>query len=239
MALQHRLWLPACNRCRCALPASLIPSRTQTSVVRNFGTKSFPLSPTWPSDSKNVVYSWRESSSFRGLSLKFSLSFASRAENRVELARARLSEVSFTDEVGVRMTDPSILSGESDDKTVKKLPGSNIVITGADVGRLAQVKQAEFIKSSSKESECPSEGHPEIALVGRSNVGKSSLINAMVKRKELAQTSKKPGTFFITSFWRRSSLVSSSHILKDQHEADGEVNGLLLTCKFLRVETCE
>lgn len=95
----------------------------------------------------------------------------------------------------MQLTDPNanVVDGEGSSGGVKKFPGSNIVITGADVGRLAQVKSAEFIKSSSKESECPREGHPEIALVGRSNVGKSSLINVMVNRKELAQTSKKPG----------------------------------------------
>lgn len=113
----------------------------------------------------------------------------------MKTAQARLSEVSFTEEEGVQLTDPNanVADGEGAPGGVKKFPGSNIVITGADVGRLAQVKSAEFIKSSSKESECPREGHPEIALVGRSNVGKSSLINVMVNRKELAQTSKKPG----------------------------------------------
>lgn len=102
----------------------------------------------------------------------------------------------------MQLTDPNanVVGGEgTPGEGVKKFPGSNIVITGADVGRLAQVKSAEFIKSSSKESECPREGHPEIALVGRSNVGKSSLINVMVNRKELAQTSKKPGQCFSSS----------------------------------------
>lgn len=101
----------------------------------------------------------------------------------------------------MQLTDPNanVVDGEGTTGGVKKFPGSNIVITGADVGRLAQVKSAEFIKSSSKESECPREGHPEIALVGRSNVGKSSLINVMVNRKELAQTSKKPGQRFSSS----------------------------------------
>jgi len=118
-------------------------------------------------------------------------SFTSRRFSRVEKSRAVLAEVGYTEETDVQLTDPSAQPG---DQGLKAMPGSNIVITaGADVGRLAIVKSAEFIKSSSKAEECPGEGFPEIALVGRSNVGKSSLINSLVRRKELAQTSKKPG----------------------------------------------
>ena len=61
----------------------------------------------------------------------------------------------------------------------------------------AQVDCAEFIKSSVKTEECPSDGLPEFALVGRSNVGKSSLLNSLVRRKRLALTSKKPGMWFV------------------------------------------
>lgn len=57
----------------------------------------------------------------------------------------------------------------------------------------SQVINAEFVKSSSKTEECPVDGLPEFALVGRSNVGKSSLLNSLVRRKKLALTSKKPG----------------------------------------------
>lgn len=53
--------------------------------------------------------------------------------------------------------------------------------------------QAEFVKSSVRTEDCPSDGLPEFALVGRSNVGKSSLLNSLVRRKKLALTSKKPG----------------------------------------------
>ena len=52
---------------------------------------------------------------------------------------------------------------------------------------------AEFLKSSSVIEECPQDNKPEFAFIGRSNVGKSSLINALVNRKELAKTSSKPG----------------------------------------------
>ncbi|CAL9062810.1 unnamed protein product [Musa banksii] len=71
------------------------------------------------------------------------------------------------------------------------LRGSNIVL--GPYARDAQVATAEFIKSSTKTEECPTDGLPEFALVGRSNVGKSSLLNSLVRRKRLALTSKKPG----------------------------------------------
>lgn len=55
------------------------------------------------------------------------------------------------------------------------------------------VKSAEFIKSSIVVSECPPPRYPEFAVIGRSNVGKSSLINLLTGRKSLAMVSKEPG----------------------------------------------
>lgn len=66
---------------------------------------------------------------------------------------------------------------------------------------------AIFTKSSSHYKECPPENLPEIALIGRSNVGKSSLINQLTGRKSLAKISGKPGKtrlinhFEINSSW--------------------------------------
>uniref|UniRef100_A0A2P2J6U3 EngB-type G domain-containing protein n=1 Tax=Rhizophora mucronata TaxID=61149 RepID=A0A2P2J6U3_RHIMU len=75
--------------------------------------------------------------------------------------------------------------------TTRILKGSNIVLSKYAVD--AQVVQAEYVKSSVRTEDCPSDGLPEFALVGRSNVGKSSLLNSLVRRKRLALTSKKPG----------------------------------------------
>lgn len=80
---------------------------------------------------------------------------------------------------------------EANNLSARILKGSNIVLS--KYARDAQVVQAEFVKSSVKTEDCPSDGLPEFALVGRSNVGKSSLLNSLVRRKRLALTSKTPG----------------------------------------------
>ncbi|TAE83506.1 MAG: YihA family ribosome biogenesis GTP-binding protein [Bacteroidetes bacterium] len=56
-----------------------------------------------------------------------------------------------------------------------------------------EIKQVEFIKSSSDLAGCPQLRIPEYVFTGRSNVGKSSLINMLVNRNELARTSSNPG----------------------------------------------
>ncbi len=55
------------------------------------------------------------------------------------------------------------------------------------------IKSAEFVLSSKELSKCPKLNIPEYAFIGRSNVGKSSLINLLVNRKKLAKTSGTPG----------------------------------------------
>lgn len=55
------------------------------------------------------------------------------------------------------------------------------------------INSAEFFKSSAQLSQCPPADRPEFAFIGRSNVGKSSLINMLVNRKNLAKTSSTPG----------------------------------------------
>ena len=56
-----------------------------------------------------------------------------------------------------------------------------------------QIKQAEFVVSNSEVAKCPKELLPEYAFIGRSNVGKSSLINMLTGQNKLAKTSSKPG----------------------------------------------
>ena len=56
-----------------------------------------------------------------------------------------------------------------------------------------KIKLAEFIISNTDVAKCPKENLPEYAFIGRSNVGKSSLINMLVDNKNLAKTSGRPG----------------------------------------------
>jgi len=56
-----------------------------------------------------------------------------------------------------------------------------------------EIKEARFIASNSDVRKCPEPNKPEYAFIGRSNVGKSSLINRITSKKSLAKTSGKPG----------------------------------------------
>jgi len=56
-----------------------------------------------------------------------------------------------------------------------------------------KIKSADFVMSNSDVAKCPNEPLPEYAFIGRSNVGKSSLINMLTQRKGLAKTSGRPG----------------------------------------------
>ncbi len=71
-----------------------------------------------------------------------------------------------------------------------------------------KVFSAEFIKSATKPSEYPQGTLPEIAIAGKSNVGKSSLINTLVNRKNLAKISSQPGRTQTLNFFRVNEEIS-------------------------------
>jgi GTP-binding protein len=93
-----------------------------------------------------------------------------------------------------------------------------------------KVTQAEFVLSNTDVSLCPSPNLPEYAFIGRSNVGKSSLINMLCNNKKLAKTSSTPGKtqlinhFLINKNWYLVDLpgygyakVGNKHSAKWQH----------------------
>lgn len=75
-----------------------------------------------------------------------------------------------------------------------------------------EIKSAEFVSSYVSYKDCPKTEIPEYAFVGRSNVGKSSLINMLMERKKLAKTSQSPGKtqlinqFLINENWYLADL---------------------------------
>jgi GTP-binding protein len=76
-----------------------------------------------------------------------------------------------------------------------------MAIIAATEKRRMHVKSTEFIKSATKPAHYPEGDLPEIAFAGRSNVGKSSLINVLVNRKALVRTSSTPGRTQLINFF--------------------------------------
>jgi GTP-binding protein len=74
-----------------------------------------------------------------------------------------------------------------------------------------KIKTAEFLISNTEVGKCPDSTLPEYAFIGRSNVGKSSLINMLTERKSLAKTSGRPG---------KTQLINHFLINKDWHLVD-------------------
>lgn len=64
-----------------------------------------------------------------------------------------------------------------------------------------KVVSAAYVKSALRPDQYPNDGRPEIAFVGRSNVGKSTLLNVLLNKKGLAKTSKQPGKTQAVNFF--------------------------------------
>jgi GTP-binding protein len=74
-----------------------------------------------------------------------------------------------------------------------------------------KIRSAQFIHSAADSGNCPEWAHPEIAFIGRSNVGKSSLINLLTHRRELAKVSATPGKTRLLNFF----LINDSWSIVD------------------------
>ena len=73
------------------------------------------------------------------------------------------------------------------------------------------IKSAEFIKSSARSDQYPETGFPEICFAGKSNVGKSSLINTLLGRKKLVKISSTPGKTKLINFF----LINEEFVFVD------------------------
>ena len=88
------------------------------------------------------------------------------------------------------------ITKEAVDGTDKPIPRNSLEVTME-----LNTHNAEILLSAANKSHYPQDELPEIALAGRSNVGKSSFINTMLNRKNLARTSGKPGKTQLLNFF--------------------------------------
>ena len=82
-----------------------------------------------------------------------------------------------------------------------------------------EIITAEYIKSSANYTQCPSADKPEYAFIGRSNVGKSSLINMLCNKKALAKTSAAPG---------KTQLINHFNIISTEKGSKQKTNWYLV-----------
>ena len=114
-----------------------------------------------------------------------------------------------------------------------------------------EIKQASFVVSNTQVAKCPTHKLPEYAFIGRSNVGKSSLINMLTGKKGLAMTSQKPGKtqlinhFIINGAWYLVDLPGYGYarLSKDGREKlktmieDYTLERKELVCLFVLVDS--
>lgn len=112
------------------------------------------------------------------------------------------------------------------------------------------IRDAQFVVSNTDYRKCPQDGKPEYAFIGRSNVGKSSLINMLTNRKGLAMTSSKPGKtqlinhFIINDEWYLVDLPGYGYAQRGKEGRDQIrkiidsyiINRAELTCLFLLLD---
>ena len=77
-----------------------------------------------------------------------------------------------------------------------------------------KIISSTFVMSSPSYAGCPASELPEYAFIGRSNVGKSSLINAMCEKKELAKTSPRPGKTQLINYFVIESMDEEKNVQK-------------------------
>lgn len=80
-----------------------------------------------------------------------------------------------------------------------------------------RIVDSEFVISAVKPSQYPKDNIPEIVLVGKSNVGKSSFINTLTNRKKLARTSSVPGKTRLINFYKITSVNEDSNSKKNEN----------------------
>jgi hypothetical protein len=88
--------------------------------------------------------------------------------------------------------------GPSAPQRQKQIQQQRIDLPSADFSR---IKKSVFVGSSVDLKGCPPQDYPEFAVIGRSNVGKSSLINMLTQNSKLAKVSKEPGSCCSCNYW--------------------------------------